>query len=234
MTTTAIVARSSVAPDTTRRSADRRAAIWVGVLFIVGSVAGVLSNWLASPVLTGSDLGAEIKAHGDRLAVAALFVLVMGLALALVPLAFHPVARRQSETLSIAYIVARSAVELLMYTTTALIWLTLVAIGRGGTTASSSFVGDLRSVDKVLGDQVGVIPFVSGALVFSYLLYRGRLVPRWMSLWGLAGAGLYLVPAIAKMFGAELGFLMIPLAIQEMILAVWLIARGFEPERPST
>ena len=71
------------------------------------------------------------------------------------------------------------------------------------------------------------IPFALGALMFSVLLFRWRLVPRWLSTWALVGAALYIGAPVGSMFGLSLGVLMGPLALQEMVMAVWLIARGF-------
>ncbi|MGE5156247.1 MAG: DUF4386 family protein [Betaproteobacteria bacterium] len=65
--------------------------------------------------------------------------------------------------------------------------------------------------------------------MFCVVLHRSRLVPRWLSAWGLVGATLYLVPPLGTMFGLSLGVLMAPLAVQEMVLAVWLITKGFSP-----
>jgi Domain of unknown function (DUF4386) len=71
---------------------------------------------------------------------------------------------------------------------------------------------------------------------YYYLLYRSRLVPRWLSGWGLIGAGLCLVATVWSGFTQHLGFatvnvvLNIPgIGLQEMVLAVWLIAKGFNP-----
>jgi hypothetical protein len=54
-------------------------------------------------------------------------------------------------------------------------------------------------------------------------------VPRWLSAWGLVGAALYIVAPLGSMFGLSLGFFMAPLALQEIVMAVWLIAKGFNP-----
>jgi Domain of unknown function (DUF4386) len=85
----------------------------------------------------------------------------------------------------------------------------------------------------VIWDQ-GAITFVLGALMFYVLLYQSRLVPRWLSTWGLVGAALGIVPPLGGMFGLSLGILVAPLALQEMVMAVWLIAKGFNTSAIST
>jgi hypothetical protein len=53
------------------------------------------------------------------------------------------------------------------------------------------------------------------------------LIPAWLSIWGLVGGILYFASPIAGLFDIDLGFLMLPLGVQEMILAFWLIIKGF-------
>jgi hypothetical protein len=53
---------------------------------------------------------------------------------------------------------------------------------------------------------------------------------RWLSAWGLVAAALGIVPPLGGMFGlSSLGVLVAPLFLQEMVMAVWLIAKGFDP-----
>jgi hypothetical protein len=63
--------------------------------------------------------------------------------------------------------------------------------------------------------------------MFYYLLYQSTLIPRWLSGWGFLAAILYLVASIYNLFGPELSILLLPLALQEMVMAVWLIVKGF-------
>ena len=63
--------------------------------------------------------------------------------------------------------------------------------------------------------------------MFYYLFYQSRLIPRWLSAWGLVGAVLYLAAPRLDMFGHGFGLLMAPLAAAEIVLAVWLIVKGF-------
>jgi uncharacterized membrane protein len=100
----------------------------------------------------------------------------------------------------------------------------------------SSFqaIGEVLVAVRVwVHDFVAMIPFGIGTALYSYILYRSRLVPRWLSGWGLVAAALSMVAFINAGFTQEFGFtpvtivLSVPIAFQEMVLAVWLIAKGF-------
>ena len=82
---------------------------------------------------------------------------------------------------------------------------------------------------------VAGLAFVVGTFMYNYVMYRSRLVPRWLSGWGLVGAVLALVATVYTGFTQDFGFttvnsvLMAPIGLQEMVLAVWLIVKGFNP-----
>jgi hypothetical protein len=218
----------AASPGLPGMSADRKAAVWIGVLYIIGTVVLVLSVVVTGGVLTGPAYLAQVAAQPNQLAIGALLVLLPGFALAMVPVVFWPVGRRYNETLAMGYVVFRGAIETVIYMVTALGFLLLIPLSTQPDAAP--LAGFVRTAVAVTGDQVGVIPFALGALMFYVLLYQSRLVPRWLSAWGLVGAGLYIVPALGSMFGlSSLGVLMAPLAVQEMVMAAWLIAKGFNP-----
>ena len=208
-------------------SADRKAAVWIGVLYIIGTVALVLSVVVTGAVLTGPAYLAQVAAQPNQVAIGALLVLLAGFALAMVPVVFWPVGKRYNETLAMGYVVFRGAIETVLYVVGALGWLLLIALSTEPN--AGPLAGFVRTAVAVNWDQLISIPFALGALVFSVLLYQSRLVPRWLSTWGLVGAALYIVPPLGSMFGLSLGVLMAPLAVQEMVMAVWLIAKGFNP-----
>jgi hypothetical protein len=208
-------------------SADRKAAVWIGVLYIIGTVALVLSLVVMGALLTGPAYLAQVAAQPNQVAIGALLVLLAGFALAMVPVVFWPVGKRYNETLAMGYIVFRGGIEGVIYMVGALGWLLLIPLSTQPDAAP--LAGLVRTADPVIWEQVGVFPFALGALMFSVLLYQSRLVPRWLSVWGLVGAALYIVPPLGSMFGHSLGVFMAPLAVQEMVMAVWLIAKGFNP-----
>ncbi|MFC1996821.1 DUF4386 domain-containing protein [Chloroflexota bacterium] len=78
------------------------------------------------------------------------------------------------------------------------------------------------------------IVFCSGALMFYYLLYRSKLVPRWISIWGFIAVLLYLTAALLGIFGLSYQsttfiLLVAPIALNELTLSIWLITKGFNP-----
>ena len=75
------------------------------------------------------------------------------------------------------------------------------------------------------------LAFNLSALLLNYLLYRSRLVPRWLSIWGFLGAALWMIVWFPQVYGVELGVAeaaFLPIALQEMVFAVYLIVRGFD------
>jgi len=216
---------AAAAPGVPGMSADRKAAVWIGVLYIIGTVALVLSALVTGALLTGPAYLAQVAAQPNQLAVGALLVLLAGFALAMVPVVFWPVGKRYNETLAMGYVVFRGGLETVLYIVGALGWLLLIPLSTEPDAAP--LAGLVRTVEAVAWDQLVAIPFVLGALMFYVLLFRSRLVPRWLSVWGLVGAALYIVAPLGNMFGLSLGVLMAPLAVQEMVMAVWLIAKGF-------
>lgn len=208
---------------------DRTIASIVGVLFIIGTVAGALSWVVMAPITDTPGYLASIAAHPSQMAAGALLVLTMGIALSLVPVLFYPVARRHSQVLATGYIVFRGALEGFVYIALTFGWLLLLALSKEPVAATAAIADSVKLGIGVMSNQVTAIPFGIGAIMFGTLLYIGKLVPRWLSVWGLIGAALYIAAPLARIFGLSLDYLMGPLALQEMVLAVWLIAKGFSP-----
>jgi hypothetical protein len=208
----------------------------VGILYILGTVFGMVSLVLTNSILSSDNVLGSANSHQNELALGALFVLAMGLALAMIPVVAYPVLSKSSILLARGYFLFRSVLETVVYLLTTIGWLVLIPL-------SSS-----TDVAKVWGDtlinakgvaEVGTIVFLIGVSMFYLVLFRAKLVPRWLSSWGLLAAIPYLVPVLLGLFstvdvsaGSTLGTVLeIPLAVQEMVLAVWLIAKGFDSRR---
>lgn len=218
---------------------DRQAAIIVGILYIIGTVTGVLSVVVTMPVLNDPDYLATIASDSNRLVIGALLVLTMGLALALVAVVLYPIARKQNESLALGYVVFRGALETVAYVGTVISWLALVAVGREYGQAGTSDAAAAQTMGSVLlaahdaANSVLIIVFCLGALMLYTLLYQSRLIPRWLSIWGLVAIILHLATVFVTLFtgvdpmSTSLLVLHVPIFLQEMVMALWLIVKGF-------
>lgn len=209
-------------------------------MYVTGTVAGILSLVATGPVRNAQDYLTDVPASETRLVVGALCVLTMGLALAMVPVTMFPILRRHNEALALGYVVFRGGLEAATYLAIATGWLLLVPLSRVYVQAGASDASNFQALGIVVleASEIGsitTIVFCLGALMFYYLLYRTKLVPRWLSGWGLIAIVPYLATGLLLMFGTITALSpadtipRLPLALQEMVLAVWLIVRGFNP-----
>jgi len=219
----------------------RKTAIVVGVLYIIGTVSGVLSVASSGPIREAAYLG-SIAANPNQIVIAALFVLLMGLALALVPIMLYPLLKKYNEVLALGYVVFRGALETVLYIGMTVSWLVLIILSQeyvktGAPTASYfQTLGTLLLAGHETLNTVLIIVFSLNALMLYTIFYQSRLIPRWISLWGFIAILLHLTTAFLLLFGivesTNLSVLMafnFLILIQEMVMAVWLIAKGFNP-----
>jgi hypothetical protein len=220
-------------------TASKKTAIMVGVLYLIGTVTGVLSLVFAGPILGDPDYLPKVSANENQIITGALLVLMMGLALALVPVMMFPILKKHHEALAVGYLVFRGALEAVCYIGMAISWLVLILIGqeyvRAGASDASYFqtLGALvlRGNDSIR--SVLEIVFPLGALMFYTVLYQSKLMPRWISGWGLIAAILWFAVGLLGMFGLITAMstiqvvLSLPIGLQEIVMAVWLIVKGF-------
>jgi hypothetical protein len=212
----------------------------VGILFILATVSGILSATLSGPI-HASDYLTGISQNETTVVLASLFALVMAVAVAGIAIAAYQVLRKYSVGLALGYVGARIG-EAVLFIATVICWLLLVKLSQEYVAAGNpdlTYFATLGTLLRAVGDSVGhiVLDVVISPLhysLFYYILYRSRLVPRWLSVWGLLGIPLWLAAGIMATSGVDPTstvpvLLNIPIALNEMVLAVWLIVKGFDP-----
>jgi len=219
-----------------------------GGLYVLGSVFGVLSavtgGQILSSVVTDQALGSMdllnlAAADASRLTSGALFILLMGISLSSMTVFLFPLFRKDSEELALGMLLFRGAIEGVYYFITALVVLTMAALGTEYV-ATGSNLAALQSMGHVLlefqsftGDA-GTFLFLIGAICLYISFYRTRLIPRWLSVWGLIGVVPYMANAALHILHVDIGglglFIEMPLAIQEIVMGLWLLIAGFNKE----
>jgi len=219
----------------------RRHAVATGILFILATAGGMIGLAVMRPALAEPLDLARLSANEGPLLAGALLQLIANLACPAIALALYPVLRHHGEGMALGSVVFRT-IEAVFYLASLLGLLLLVNVARAavapGATNPSSYqqVAALIVAGRVWpGFVVAVLAFGTGALLYGWLLFRSGLVPRWLSGWGIAAAVLTMAAAILVMLGATVPMstlhiaLNLPLFAQELVLAGWLIARGFSP-----
>lgn len=216
--------------------ADRTTARLVGVLFIVATAAAIVGGSLVTPVAEGAAVASGVEA---RVVSGVLLEFVLVYAVVGIGALLLPVLRRTDEGLAAAYLGARivEGILLLVASVSALAVLSMSGdTGPAGTRPLIALMQTTRDSSYLLGSMIAL---GVGALILYGLLLRGRLVPAWLAVWGLAGGVLILARGVVELYGIELvvaaqALLAAPIAVNEMVLAVWLITRGFaSPARAS-
>jgi hypothetical protein len=218
----------------------RKTAIIVGVLYIIGTVAGILCKVFAGSIQNDLNLLTKVSGNETPIIMGALFLLVMGLALAMVPVMMFPILKKQNEALALGYVVYRGALETITTIAMAisLLFLTILSQQYIAGSPDASYLqtlGTLLLKGKDTISTISQIVFPLGALIFYYLLYQSKLIPRWISGWGLIAAILWIAVTFLDLFGLISQWstiqvvLALPIGLQEMVMAVWLIVKGFNP-----
>ena len=219
----------------------RASARIVGVLFIIATAAPLLSIAFVPGLFGPADVANVwlLAENEGRVRIGALLEFVMAVAIAGIPIWMYPILKRYNESMALGYVVAR-LIEGLMFVVGVICLLTLVNLSKdyalaGASNASyyetlASTVLAVRSVQSIFAQ----FAFGLGSLMAYYLMYKSQLIPRWLSGWGLAGSLLFFASAFLPMFGygsesTVYLLLNIPGALEEMVFAVWLIVKGFNP-----
>ena len=183
----------------------------------------------------------SVSTNANQVVTAALLVFIGGAAAIGIAISLYPVLRRYNEGLALGAVGFRTAEGVLdiVGVVSLLLLITLSQqFVKAGAPDSSYFqtLGALVVSGYHWVANVGkLMAFSIGALLYYIIFYRTKLVPRWLSGWGLVAAIFTMVSALLVMFGLIAPFstaqivLNLPILPQELVLAVWLIVKGFNP-----
>ena len=214
----------------TRRDSHATAA---GTLLIVATAASLVATACFGSSLDGSNFLSSVAAHQDRMLTGAMFEFMAAFASAAIAISLYPVLRQHAPGLALGSVGFR-LIEGTFYALTAVSILVLVALAgdaavSGSTQQSANVLRDLHEATGL----AGILAFYIGGTLYYLVFYRSRLIPRWLSVWGLVGTTLGAVAGVLVLFqtlslmSAGHTMLNVPIGVQELVLAVWLLAKGF-------
>ena len=224
----------------------RKNAVMAGVLCFLGTVFGILSAVVGGEVisstvqakpLSSSDLLSILAADPSRLVGGSFLILLMGISLAAMTVFLYPIFRKDSKELAAGMLLFRGALEGTYYFATTLGFVALFALGKeyvatgADSAALQSMIKVVYQFLDILG-PAGTILFLIGATCLYISFYRTRLIPRWLSVWGLIGVVPYMAYALLHFFRMDTGYglyLQMVMFPQEIVMGLWLIVKGFNP-----
>jgi hypothetical protein len=219
----------------------RKTALVAGVLYIITFITSIPALGLYGPVLNDAHyvLGAGADA---RIFTGAFLEVLLAISGTGTAVALFPVVKRQNEGLALGYVAAR-VVESAIIVVGIISLLAVVTMrrdfaGAGGAGAATYVIigKALVAIHKwtfLLGP--GYCSGIESGLILGYLMYRSRLVPRPIAVLGLTGGTLAFGAATAELFGLFTQTsgpgvaLLLPEALFEACIGIWLIVRGFSP-----
>ena len=216
----------------------RKTARVVGALFILATVPFSISVGILTPLLEAPDFLTNVAQNQGRVGAGLLLELVNHIAVVGIAVIIYPVLKPAGERLALGYVSARS-VEAALFAVTTLHLLTLAFVSHEYLAAEGAQAAHLQVLGGVLlaghDWNSAPLPFIAfgiGALILNITLFRARLVPRWISVFGLLSAASILTARILLIAGAGLPSSKVvlmdgPIFLQEMVFAVWLIIKGF-------
>ncbi|MBK6963213.1 MAG: DUF4386 domain-containing protein [Bacteroidales bacterium] len=214
-------------------------AVVTGAFFIAATVSAIIGVLLYGPVLNNTDSLASGAGNSTRIAAGAFFELILAFSAVGTGIMLFPYIRRYNESWGLGYVCFR-VLEVVFIVIGIISMLSLLTLGQEYVKLNGQDAASMQSVAKLLiaihSWTFSLGPhFMLGinTFIYSYILYRSKLVPIKLAIYGITAAVLIFIAALLEIYGINSPFsvqtavLALPIAVYEMVLAGWLIVRGF-------
>lgn len=219
---------------------SRKSGVLVGVFFILAAVSAIIGVILYDPILNGPDYLIAGAQHGNQIVWGAVMELILVISAVGTATTMFPYLRRYNETIALWHLCFRF-LEAIIITVGIISVLSLLSVCREFAVAAAADTAAYQASGTVLR-AIHAWTFMLGpnfmlglnTFMYSFIFYRTRLVPRFIPILGLTGSVLVFTAALLEMFGiidqisVWGAVLSLPVAANEMIVAVWLIIKGFK------
>ena len=224
---------------------NRLDAIVVGILFIVATITNVIGNSLSKSIFDTANFITVVSSNENQILLGILLVVISAFASAGIAIWLYPTIKKGHEGLALGSVAFR-LIEGMLYIGGVINVLLILALGQEYVKTANpdvswfQILANVLLTNKVMVGELGVIAFTLGGLMYYIVFYQTNIVPRWLTAWGIIAIILTLITALLTIFGLmdslSVTFIVLnlPLAAQEIVLAILLIIKGFNiPETVS-
>jgi hypothetical protein len=222
--------RGRAEPNSRRAYSAVIGALFVSAFFLYGIGFGLVTSVTGAPAYL-----ATIAAHQFTLTLGGFLMLLNSVAVVGLGVLFFPILAKHGQRTALAYLAAR-IVEGVFLAVGVLYLLMLLPLGQLGVDAGEASVGwatalgSLLTQSNTIAYQIAMMSLGLASLFLCALLFRTRLIPRFLAVWGFVGYAIFMIGAIAEIFGIHIGVMLsVPGGLFELVVGLWLIFKGFQP-----
>ena len=219
-------------------NSSRKIAVITGVLFILATLTGPLLATPLTPDQTGTDYLTQFSEHTNQTAGGVLLWVISAFTGAGIAIAMYPVLKERNTGLALGSVIFRT-IEAAFYLVGKVSLLSLLTLSQQFITAGTVDRPVLQAIGNLLvnvydhSGLMAVFAFCVGAMMYYYALFQSRLIPRWLSGFGIVAIILLNTACVLALFSGNriTSYILLDasIAVQEIILGVWLIVKGFNP-----
>jgi hypothetical protein len=214
---------------------NRKTATLVGSAYLFSNITFILGTIVMVEMILGSpDYLNLIPAGRAQIVLGVLLSFANGLAYVGIAVLLFPILKPRFESLALAYVGFR-VVEFITQILADVSPLALLTLAENtNQTNTVQGLGALLLAGRFWAFQMLNLIFSFSALLLYYMLLRVKLIPGFISVWGLIAAALVLLNTVLGWFRPDLSEALgmvtgLPMLLNEVFLGIWLVVRGFNP-----
>jgi len=208
----------------------------VGALFLIAMVGSLFGGTIVTSIISSSDSFNAVSENRSQLLIGILLELINGISVVGIAALMLPILKKQNENMARSYFCFR-VIEAVFCCAIVITPLALIQLKAEILAVQDFYAAESLLIAARAGISNLLIPvfFCLGAALFYTLLYKSRLLPRFIPVWGIIAVVLIFVVNILGLFqttdmslGAKMS-LGLPIILNEIFLGIWLIVKGFNP-----
>ncbi|MFC5407664.1 DUF4386 domain-containing protein [Cohnella soli] len=211
-----------------------------GILFLVATGAFMAGNGILDSVLQRPDFLSGLFPDRSRVVAGAVLEFVNAMAVIGIAMLLFPILRKHNEAFALGYFGSRM-IESVLLIISLICPIVLIGLSEDYLASGASdrvyfqALGNSAVEIRLIFFNIAMIVLGVGSLLLCFVLYRSKLIPRWLSVIGFIGYAALLASSCLSIAGEDVGsVLFIPGAIFEILFPLWLIIKGVEPGKRAT
>ena len=186
----------------------RKTAIIVGVLFLLAIATLFIGQALYNPILNSPDYLDIAYPNRVSVVIGILIELIVILGLVFIPVLLFPILKKHNEVLALGYVSFR-LFEVVLLSTAQICKLLFINLSQDYVNSGGAEASNFQNIGNLIksalywndsGGLVYLVVFVIGASILYSAFYKSKLIPRWLSIWGLIAAAAMIAASLIATF----------------------------------